>query len=200
MVEEQIIARGITHGPTLTALRRVPRHRFVPDNLREAAYEDHPLPIGHGQTISQPYIVAYMTEKAAITPGCKILEIGTGSGYQAALLAAMGARVFTIEIIPELAQRAATTLRDLGYDQVQVRTGDGNRGWPDEAPFDAIIATAAPEAIPPALVDQLAEGGRLIVPVGPQGGSQNLMLVTRTNGQIHQRTLLPVRFVPFTRA
>ena len=199
MVEEQIIARGITHAPTLAALRAVPRHRFVPAEHLEAAYDDHPLPIGHGQTISQPYIVAYMTEQAAITPGCKVLEIGTGSGYQAAVLAAMGARVFTIEIIPALAQRATTTLRELGYEQVQVRTGDGHNGWLEEAPFDAIIVTAAPEIIPPVLVSQLAEGGRMIIPVGPQGGVQQLTLVTRTGGKAHTRTLLPVRFVPFTR-
>jgi protein-L-isoaspartate(D-aspartate) O-methyltransferase len=199
MVEEQIIARGITHTPTLAALREVPRHRFVPAEHLQDAYDDNPLPIGHGQTISQPFIVAYMTVTADITPGSKVLEIGTGSGYQAAVLAAMGARVFTIEIIPALAQRAAATLRELGYEQVQVRTGDGHNGWPEEAPFDAIIVTAAPETLPPVLVAQLAEGGHMVIPVGPQGGGQQLTLVTRTAGKVHTRMLLPVRFVPFTR-
>jgi protein-L-isoaspartate(D-aspartate) O-methyltransferase len=177
----------------------VPRHRFVPADLERQAYNDHPLPIGHGQTISQPFIVAFMTEAAAIKPGAKVLEIGTGSGYQAAILAAMGAQVFTIEIIPALAERAAATLQELSYDQVQVRAGDGYRGWPEVAPFDAIIVTAAPATIPPALLDQLAEGGRLVIPVGPQGGSQELTLATKTGGKIHRRNLLPVRFVPFTR-
>lgn len=199
MIEEQIIARGITHRPTLAALRAVPRDRFVPDDVRPEAYEDHPLPIGHGQTISQPYIVAFMSAAVAVRPGEKVLEIGTGSGYQAAILAAMGAKVFTIEIIPALAARAAATLRELGYDQVSVRAGDGYRGWPEEAPFDAIVVTAAPDTIPPALLAQLAEGGRLVIPVGPQHGGQELVLVTKANGKLHQRNLLPVRFVPFTR-
>jgi len=199
MIEEQIIARGVTHGPTLAALRAVPRHRFVPADAQREAYEDHPLPIDHGQTISQPFIVAFMTEAVAVKPGEKVLEIGTGSGYQAAILAAMGAKVFTIEIIPELAERAAATLRELGYDQVRVRAGDGYKGWPEEAPFDAIVVTAAPDTIPPALLEQLAEGGRLVIPVGPQHGGQELILVTKTKGKLHQRNLLPVRFVPFTR-
>ncbi|MFI5357932.1 MAG: protein-L-isoaspartate(D-aspartate) O-methyltransferase [Opitutales bacterium] len=199
MIEEQIIARGITHAPLLAALRRVPRDRFVPADLRDVAHGDHPLPIGHGQTISQPYIVAYMTEQAAVAPGSKVLEIGTGSGYQAAVLAALGARVFTIEIIPALARRAAATLRALGYGQVQVRTGDGYHGWPAEAPFDAILVTAAPEAIPPDLVVQLAEGGRMVIPVGPAGGSQDLVRLTRVQGHTRQQSLFDVRFVPFTR-
>ena len=197
MIEEQIIARGVTHAPTLAALRAVPRHRFVPADVQREAYADHPLPIGHGQTISQPFIVAFMTEAVDVKPGEKVLEIG--SGYQAAILAAMGAKVFTIEIIPALAERAADTLRELGFDQVRVRAGDGYQGWPAEAPFDAIVVTAAPDAIPPALLDQLAEGGRLVIPVGPQHGGQELMLVTKTKGKLHQRNLLPVRFVPFTR-
>ena len=199
MIEEQIIARGVTHAPTLAALRAVPRHRFVPADVQREAYADHPLPIGHGQTISQPFIVAFMTEAVDVKPGEKVLEIGTGSGYPAAILAAMGAKVFTIEIIPALAERAADTLRELGFDQVRVRAGDGYQGWPAEAPFDAIVVTAAPDAIPPALLDQLAEGGRLVIPVGPQHGGQELMLVTKTKGKLHQRNLLPVRFVPFTR-
>lgn len=199
MIEDQIIARGVTQERLLAALRAVPRDRFVPPEYRKEAYADHPLPIGHGQTISQPFIVAFMTEAVNIQPGARVLEIGTGSGYQAAVLAALGARVFTIEIVPALAERAAATLKELGYDQVQVRAGDGYRGWPEEAPFDAIVVTAAPDEIPPALIEQLAEGGRLVIPVGPQSTGQELRLVTKTGGKIRQRTLLPVRFVPFTR-
>lgn len=200
MIEEQIITRGVRDPATLAALRAVPRERFVPDTHRRLAYADHPLPIGQGQTISQPFIVAFMTEAARIKPGDKVLEVGTGSGYQAAVLAAMGAQVFTIEIIPELAAAATATLREAGYERVQVRTGDGYRGWPEEAPFDAIIVTAAPAEIPPALIEQLAEGGRMVIPVGPQSSGQELTLVTKRRGQVRQRTLLPVRFVPFTRA
>ncbi|MEY4939875.1 MAG: hypothetical protein RIQ93_1610 [Verrucomicrobiota bacterium] len=199
MIEEQIIARGVTQERLLEALRAVPRDRFVPAEYRREAYADHPLPIGHGQTISQPFIVAFMTEAANIQRGSKVLEIGTGSGYQAAVLAALGARVFTIEIVPALAERAAATLKALGYDQVHVRAGDGYCGWPEEGPFDAIVVTAAPNEIPPALIAQLAEGGRLVIPVGPQSDGQELRLITKTGGMIQQRTLLPVRFVPFTR-
>ena len=190
---------GIEDERVLGAMAQAPRHLFVDEALRERAYEDRPLPIGHGQTISQPFIVAFMTEAVAVKPGERVLEIGTGSGYQAAILAAMGATVYTIEIIPALAERAAATLRELGYDQVRVRAGDGYQGWPEEAPFDAIVVTAAPDTIPPALLDQLAEGGRLVIPVGPQHAGQELMLVTKTKGKLHQRNLLPVRFVPFTR-
>lgn len=199
MVRTQIAARDVTDERVLAALRQVPRHRFVPPSQANLAYEDTALPIGEGQTISQPYIVAFMTAAAGIRRGDRVLEIGTGSGYQAAVLAAMGAEVFTIEIIPTLAERAAALLRELGYPRLQVRTGDGYLGWPEAAPFDAILVTAAPETIPPPLLDQLAEGGRLVIPVGPAGRLQHLTLVTKTQGRLVQRTLLPVRFVPFVR-
>ncbi len=199
MVREQIAARDVTDGGVLAAMRRAPRHRFVPREASRLAYEDTALPIGHQQTISQPFIVACMTEAAAVRPGSKVLEIGTGSGYQAAVLAEMGAKVFTIEIVQPLAERAAAALKENGYTGVQVRAGDGYRGWPEAAPFDAIIVTAAPEEIPQPLLDQLAEGGRLVIPVGPEGRLQHLILVTKTGGKLQRRTLLPVRFVPFTR-
>lgn len=177
----------------------MPRHLFVPDSLRERAYADTPLPIGHGQTISQPYIVAFMTEAAELRRDTKVLEIGTGSGYQAAVLAQLCERVFSIEIIPELARRGEQALRGAGVHNVQVRTGDGYDGWPEEAPFDVILVTAAAEAIPPPLVAQLAEGGRMLIPVGPRLGAQNLVLVTKKDGRMRTRTLLPVRFVPLVR-
>lgn len=199
MVEKQIELRDVTHPATLAAMRKVPRHLFVPAEFRREAYNDHPLPIGHDQTISQPYIVACMTEQIAPTRETRVLEIGTGSGYQAAVLAEICAEVFTIEIIPELATQAATVLRQLGYKNVHTRTGDGWKGWPEAAPFDAIIVTAAPETIPPPLLEQLKEGGRMIIPVGPQAGGQNLMLVTKEGGKIRTRPLDPVRFVPFVR-
>lgn len=199
MVDEQIAARGVRHGATLAAMRKVPRHRFVPRELTGSAYADSPLPIGMGQTISQPYIVAFTTAAAAITKDSKVLEIGTGSGYQAAIAAELSDHVFTIEIVPPLAARARETLRELGYDRVQVRTGDGYKGWPEEAPFDVIIVTAAPEKIPPPLLEQLAEGGRMVIPVGSQRGMQYLLLVTKMNGRIRTERLMPVRFVPFTR-
>jgi len=180
-------------------MRRVPRHLFVPAGLRREAYDDNPLPIGHGQTISQPYIVACMTEQIAPTRTTRVLEIGTGSGYQAAVLAEICAEVFTIEIIPELAGQAATVLQQFGYKNVHLRTGDGWKGWPEAAPFDAIIVTAAAEAIPPPLLDQLKEGGRMIIPLGPARGAQDLVLVTKQNGKVRTRPLIPVRFVPFVR-
>jgi protein-L-isoaspartate(D-aspartate) O-methyltransferase len=199
MVRDQIAAREVRDEAVLAAMRRVPRHRFVPAHLSRMAYQDTPLPIGHGQTISQPFIVAFMTEAAAVKPGAKVLEIGTGSGYQAAVLAEMRAQVFTIEIIPPLAERSGALLKELGYENVRVRTGDGYKGWPEEAPFDAIIVTAAPDEIPQPLLDQLAEGGRLVIPVGPEGRIQHLTLVRKINGKLDRRTLMPVRFVPFTR-
>jgi len=199
MVEKQIEFREVTHPATLAAMRKVPRHRFVPAELRAQAYDDHPLPIGHGQTISQPYIVACMTEQLAPTRATRVLEIGTGSGYQAAVLAEICAEVFTIEIVPELADQAATVLGSLGYKNIKTRTGDGWKGWPEAAPFDAIIVTAAPDTIPPALLAQLKDGGRMIIPVGPHAGAQDLMLVTKHAGKITQRPLIPVRFVPFVR-
>ncbi|MGH7943717.1 MAG: protein-L-isoaspartate(D-aspartate) O-methyltransferase [Opitutaceae bacterium] len=200
MVDEQIASRDITHAPTLAAMRKVPRHRFVPDSLARSAYDDSPLPIGHGQTISQPLIVAFMTETAKITRDSKVLEIGTGSGYQAAVAAELTDHVYSIEIVPALAQRAAATLKAAGYERVHVRTGDGYHGWSGPAPFDVIIVTAAADTIPPPLIAQLEEGGRMLIPVGPQFGAQNLVLVTKQDGRVRTRTLMPVRFVPFTRA
>ena len=178
MVHRQIAARGVRDPRVLRALREVPRERFVPDDVRELAFEDSPLPIGHGQTISQPYIVAYMTEALALEGDEKVLEIGTGSGYQAAVLAELVPEVFTIEIVAPIAERARETLVELGYDNVHVRAGDGYRGWPEEAPFDAIILTAAPEEVPEPLLEQLAVGGRMILPLG--GGSQELVRIERT--------------------
>ncbi len=199
MVEYQIKGRGVTHTATLNSMLKVPRHEFVPDRQKRYAYEDRPLSIGNNQTISQPYIVGYMT--AVVKPGKndKILEIGTGSGYQAAVLAEIVTSVYTIEIIPELGEKAKTTFDRLGYTNIITRIGDGYSGWPSEAPFDAIIVTAAPEEIPPPLVEQLKEGGRLIIPVGPRHLVQSLILVTKKNGEIKKQNLFPVRFVPFTR-
>ena len=196
MVERQILARGISAPTVLEALDAVPRHRFVPEALSSRAYDDTPLPIGYDQTISQPYVVAYMTEAAALSPAAKVLEIGTGSGYQAAVLAEIASRVYTIEIVPELAERSRTLLADLGYDNVEVRAGDGYRGWPEEAPFDAIVVTAAPDHVPPALVEQLAVGARMVIPVGRF--IQEILIVTKTVDGAVTEAVLPVRFVPMT--
>jgi protein-L-isoaspartate(D-aspartate) O-methyltransferase len=196
MVDEQIRARGVEAPAVLNAMRKVPRHRFVPANVRAMAYEDHPLPIGSGQTISQPYIVAYMTEAAEISPRDKVLEIGTGSGYQAAILGEVAREVYTIEIIPELAETARKTLAELGYANVHAKAGNGYLGWPEHAPFDAILVTAAPDEIPQALVDQLALGGRMVVPVGEI--VQNMMIIERTRTGVIERQTIPVRFVPMT--
>jgi protein-L-isoaspartate(D-aspartate) O-methyltransferase len=196
MVRRQIAARGVEDERVLAAMRRVPRHELVPRAVRSQAYEDYPLPIGEGQTISQPYIVAIMTEHLGLRGGERVLEVGTGSGYQAAVLAELGAEVYTIEIVPSLARRAAADLARLGYRRVHVREGDGYRGWPERAPFDAIIVTAAPDRVPQPLVDQLKPGGRLILPVG--SGYQELVLITKSKGGIETRRLLPVRFVPMT--
>jgi protein-L-isoaspartate(D-aspartate) O-methyltransferase len=196
MVSEQIEARGISDARLLAALRRVPRHEFVPAAARPHAYEDHAVAIGHGQTISQPYVVALMTELAALQPGARVLEIGTGSGYQAAVLAELGADVHSIEIVAPLARRAAATLARLGYGAVRVRQGDGYRGWPEAAPFDAILVTAAPPRVPPALLAQLAPGGRLVIPVGDV--EQQLEVHTRTEAGFEVRRVAPVRFVPMT--
>ena len=200
MVDEQLIPGGIRDADTLAAMRKVPRHRFVPEQLARSAYDDSPLPIGHGQTISQPLIVAFMTETAKIGRQSKVLEVGTGSGYQAAVAADLSDHVYSIEIVPALAQRAAAALKATGYERVNVRTGDGYHGWPEHAPFDVIIVTAAADTIPPPLIAQLKEGGRMLIPVGPQFGAQNLVLVTKQEGRIRTRTLMPVRFVPFTRS
>ena len=196
MVNTQIVGGGITDPHVIAAMRRVPRHRFIPDHEAGDAYGDYPLPIGHGQTISQPYIVAYMTEALKLSPGEKVLEVGTGSGYQAAVLAELGVQVFSIEIVKPLAQYAKENLQKTGYDQVSVRAGDGYQGWPEESPFDAIILTAAPDHIPSPLLEQLAVGGRLIVPVGDY--VQNLVLIRRTEDGYQRTELLPVRFVPMT--
>lgn len=200
MVEKQIKDRGIDDLKILRAMSTVPRHLFVPKNLQRQAYMDGPLPIGHGQTISQPYIVAYMTDILQIQPEQRILEIGTGSGYQAAILAQLTDQLYTMEIIPELADRASKTLKQTGYSRVHVRQGDGYHGWPDAAPFDGIMVTAAAEFIPPPLLQQLAEGGRMIIPVGSPFFVQHLMLVEKKQGKITTRSLMPVRFVPFRRA
>jgi protein-L-isoaspartate(D-aspartate) O-methyltransferase len=190
-------AYGVEDSATLAAMRSVPRHEFVPAEQQRYAYADHPLPIGYGQTISQPYIVAYMTEILQPRPGMKVLEVGTGSAYQAAVLGAMGCRVFTVEIFEALATSARARLARLGFDDVTVRHADGHYGWSEEAPFDAVIVTAAAGHIPPALVEQLKPGGRMVIPVGSVYGVQNLILVEKDpEGDVRTRHLLPVRFVP----
>jgi len=194
MVNQQIRARGIEAPAVLKAMHKVERHRFVPAEVRHMAYDDHALPIGSGQTISQPYIVAYMTEAADITARETVLEIGTGSGYQAAILGEIAREVYTIEIIPELAERARNTLAELGYVNVHTKTGNGYLGWPEHAPFDAILVTAAPDEIPQALVDQLASGGRMVVPVGEI--VQEMMVIEKTRNGVVKRRTIPVQFVP----
>jgi len=197
MVVEQLEQRSIYDPAVLGAMSRVPRHLFVPANVRPEAYADTALPIGYGQTISQPYIVALMSSLLGVNPGDRVLEIGTGSGYQAAVLAEMGIDVWTIEIVAPLGEQAERTLKELGYDSVQVRIGDGYQGWPDEAPFDAIIVTAAPPQIPKPLLDQVKIGGRIVLPVGEV--FQDLLVLTkRPDGGFDERTVLPVRFVPMT--
>lgn len=199
MVEQQIRSRGIDHKATLDAMRNVERHKFVPAGQQRRAYSDGPMPIGYGQTISQPYIVAYMTQLVNPGPGDRVLEIGAGSGYQAAVLAEIVEKVYTIEIIPELAKQAGKVLDELNYDNIEVITGDGYFGLEEHAPFDAIVVTAAAEYIPPPLITQLKEGGKMIIPVGSPFLVQTLMLVEKKDGKIFTTNLLPVRFVPFTR-
>jgi protein-L-isoaspartate(D-aspartate) O-methyltransferase len=197
MVETQIVARGVRDARVLAAMKQVPRHLFVDARERAQAYEDHPLPIAGNQTISQPYIVALMTELADLTPTEKVLEIGTGSGYQSAVLSRLAGEVYSIEIVPELARESAGRLRDLGYGNVTVKEGDGYRGWPEHAPFDAILVTAAPDRIPQPLLDQLAPGGRMVIPVG--SFFQELKVLTKdSDGKITEKDILPVRFVPMT--
>jgi protein-L-isoaspartate(D-aspartate) O-methyltransferase len=197
MVKTQMEARDITDPQVLAAMRKVPRDRFVPQDMREAAYQDSPLSIGLDQTISQPYIVALMTELLALAPGGRVLEIGTGSGYQSAVLAELSSEVYSIEILPELARAAAEKLKEAGYVNVVVREGDGYRGWPEHAPFDGIIVTAAPERIPQPLLDQLAPGGRMVIPVG--GFFQELKVFTKDkDGRVTEKGIIPVRFVPMT--
>ena len=189
----------VLDGRVLDAMRRVPRHEFVPPAERDQAYDDRPLPIGHGQTISQPYIVALMTDLLAVEPGDAVFELGTGSGYQAAVLAALGARVHTVEIVAPLAEAAAERLARLGYSGVAPRAGDGYDGWPERAPFDGIVVTAAATHVPPPLVQQLRPGGRMVIPVGPAFMVQQLLLVEKdADGTVRTRALLPVAFVPLT--
>jgi protein-L-isoaspartate(D-aspartate) O-methyltransferase len=197
---ELIAKRGVTDSLTLSAMRAVPRHLFVPAELVGSAYDDRPLPIGYDATISQPFVVAVMTAALGLRPGERVLEIGTGSGYQAAVLATLGCTVYTIEIVDSLAASAAARLARLGYPRVQVRRGDGWQGWPAAAPFDAIIVTAAPDSMPSALVAQLRRGGRMILPLGPQGLNQRLVMVEKDQaGRVTTRDLMAVRFVPMVR-
>ena len=199
MVRYQIERRGIADEAVLTAMRTVPRHLFVPDEFLKQAYEDHPLPIGYNQTISQPFIVAWMTELLHVKEGAKVLEVGTGSGYQAAILGEMGLEVYTVEIIEALAAQATERLANMQYDNIRVAHKDGYYGWEEHAPFDAIIVTCAPDHVPPDLVKQLKDGGRMVVPVGPPGGYQSLFLITKEDGQAKSESLGGVRFVPLTR-
>ncbi len=198
VVETQLKSRDIQSERVLEAMKKVPRHLFMPASVRQYAYIDSPVPIGKGQTISQPYIVGLMTQTVDPKPGDRALEVGTGSGYQAAVLGELVQEVYTIEIIPDLAERAEKVLVESGYDNVEVRQGDGYQGWPEKAPFDIILVTAAPEIIPQPLIDQLAEGGRLVVPVGPQGEIQTLTLVTKEKGEVQRTHVTGVRFVPMT--
>jgi protein-L-isoaspartate(D-aspartate) O-methyltransferase len=196
MVEGQIRSRGINDGDVIRAMSKVSRHKFVPPGTEKHAYKDTPLSIGLGQTISQPYIVAYMTDAADISNDDKVLEIGTGSGYQAAILGEIAKEVYTIEIIPELAERSTKVLNELGYKNVFVKHGNGYLGWPEHAPFDAIIVTAAPDEIPQALVDQLAVGGKMVVPVGTT--NQEMVIISKSKKGVTQKKTMPVRFVPMT--
>jgi protein-L-isoaspartate(D-aspartate) O-methyltransferase len=194
MVAEQIRARGVRDARVLDAMTRVPREQFVPPSYRSEAYDDHPLSIGHGQTISQPYIVAYMTEALQLSPVHRVLEVGTGCGYQTAVLAELAAEVFSVELLPALADRARDTLTALGYTNVHIRAGDGYEGWPEHAPYDRILAAAAPEAVPPALTAQLVDGGILVIPIGT--ASQELRVLQKHGPVLETLATLPVRFVP----
>ena len=196
MVKEQIANRGVKDERVLKAMRTVPRHLFVPKSYRSMSYQDRPLPIGEGQTISQPYIVAYMTEALNLKPDDRVLEIGTGSGYQAAVLAELVKEVYTIELVPILGNRASKLLDELGYANIFVKVGDGYKGWPDKAPFDAVIVTCSPEKIPKALIDQLKEGGRVILPVGSQIRAQKLIRGVKKNGRLVTQDVMSVLFVP----
>ena len=198
MVEQQLKRRGIKDERVLAAMAKVPREEFIPADARPSAYEDGPLPIGYDQTISQPYVVAFMTEQLRPKPGDRVLEIGSGSGYQAAILGELVAEVYTIEIVEPLAKSAEATLQRLGYNNVHIKAGDGYKGWPEEAPFDAIIVTCAPEKVPQPLVDQLKDGGRMVIPVGERF-AQQLYLLEKKDGQLKESATLPVRFVPMLR-
>jgi protein-L-isoaspartate(D-aspartate) O-methyltransferase len=197
MVQQQLMTRGIHEERVLAAMAKVPREEFVPPDSRAVSYEDGPLQIGYGQTISQPYIVAFMTEQLRPKPSDRVLEIGTGSGYQAAILAELVSEIYSIEIVEPLAKNAEATLQRLGYKNVHVKIGDGYKGWPEEGPFDAIIVTCAPDKVPQPLVDQLKDGGRMVIPVGDRF-AQQLYLLEKKNGQLKQSATLPVRFVPMT--
>ena len=199
MVEQQLKPRGIKDERVLAAMTKVPRDEFIPLDARADAYEDGPLPIGYDQTISQPYVVAFMTEQLRPKQNDRVLEIGSGSGYQAAILAELMAEVYTVEIVPPLGKTAEATLKRLGYKNVHIKVGDGYKGWPEEAPFDAIIVTCAPEKVPQPLVDQLEEGGRMVIPVGERF-AQQLHLFEKKNGQLKESVTLPVRFVPMLRS
>jgi len=197
MVADQLRARDVGDERVLAAVSRVERHRFIPEDARSESYEDHPVPIGYGQTISQPYIVGFMTQALDVEPQHRVLEIGTGCGYQTAVLAELAREVFSIEVVPELAAHARETLTDLGYAKVHLRVGDGYDGWPEEAPFDRILGAAAPREIPPVLVDQLADAGILVMPVGDW--HQEIRVIQKRGGQVQSRDVLPVRFVPMVR-
>lgn len=196
MVETQLRARDITAPAVLLAMAHVPRHLFVPERVRAMAYNDHPLPIGYEQTISQPYIVAYMTQLLDLPPNARVLEVGTGSGYQSGVLAEVAAEVYTIEIVPELADRSASILAELGYENIRVKAGDGYLGWPEHAPFDGIMVTAAPDHVPRPLVEQLAVGATLVLPVGQD--FQVMTILTKTEVGVTTERTIPVRFVPMT--
>lgn len=199
MVREQLAARGVKDRAVLDAMLQVPRHQFVPESSRPLSYGDHALPIGEGQTISQPYVVAFMTEALGLKPEDRVLEIGTGSGYQAAVLAELVKEVYTIELIRTLGERAASTLTQLGYKNVRVRIGDGYKGWPEAAPFNAVIVTCAPERVPKALVDQLKEGGMIMIPVGKEGAVQHLVRGVKRDGKLTTENVMYVRFVPMVK-
>ena len=199
MVYEQIEQRGVKDQQILEAMRTVPRHAFVPEMYQYKAYDDYPLPIGYGQTISQPYIVAYMTEKLHLQKHHRVLEIGTGSGYQAAVLSLLADSVFTVEIVEPLGEQARERLQQMQYHNVKVKIGDGYQGWGEYAPYDAIIVTAAPETVPSPLIDQLKENGLMIIPIGSEHTIQQLLLLEKRNGKMSRKHLLTVRFVPFTR-
>jgi protein-L-isoaspartate(D-aspartate) O-methyltransferase len=200
MVKHDIEARGVRDARVLAAMRATPRHLFVPESLRSMAHDDRPLPIGHGQTISQPYIVGYMTELLRATPETTVLEIGTGSGYQAAVLSALAKQVYTIEIVPELAASSAALLKSLGKGNVEVRLGDGYKGWPEKGPFDRILLTAAPPEVPSALINQLKAGGRLVAPVGSGPFSQEIVILEKNaRGEVSRRRDIPVVFVPMVK-
>lgn len=200
MVKTQIQNRDVKDPGTLSAMRKIPRHSFVPSSEIANAYDDRPLPIGYGQTISQPYIVAFMTESIKPKAGQRVLEIGTGSGYQAAVLAEIVSQVYTVEIVQELSKQATTRLKNLNYKNIEVKNADGYHGWKEHAPFDAIVVTAAAEYVPPPLKEQLKDGGRMIIPIGSPYMVQQLMLIEKTGGKYRTTSLLPVRFVPFKRS